>query len=113
MDSVLNSTFCLPYLKFSDSPPDANGNLPCCTSLPKVKPAPLLAQPSTPKHRCTLGSVEGMARTDARSDHAVLELFCCFFLSREKSKTRIIGKRSHYLYFTHSQHPANISSQNL
>jgi len=29
--------------------------------------------------------VEAQARTEARSDHAVLELFCNFFLSREKS----------------------------
>src|SRR5689334_8223315 len=35
-------------------------------------------------------------RSNARSDHAVLELFCYFFLSREKSKTRIICKQSTY-----------------
>jgi hypothetical protein len=30
--------------------------------------------------------VEALARTDARSDHAVLELFGYLFLSREKGK---------------------------
>src|SRR6476620_7423318 len=41
-----------------------------------------------------LGSVEALARQNARSDRVCLELFCCFFLSREKSKTRCICKRS-------------------
>jgi hypothetical protein len=32
--------------------------------------------------------VEALARTDARSDHAVLELFGYLFLSREKGKNK-------------------------
>ena len=33
---------------------------------------------------CYTGSCAGW--TDARSDHAVLDLFCYFFVSRQKSK---------------------------
>ena len=51
-----------------------------------ITPALLLAKHTTKPYRCTLGNVEGLASTDARSDHAVLELFGYLFLSREKGK---------------------------
>src|SRR3954453_5226399 len=89
--------------------PMPKATLLTCSVSTKAPPALLLAQPSTPKHRCTLGSVVGMARTDARSDHAVLELFCCFFLSREKSKTRIIGKRLNLSCLQVPQHSKQIT----
>ena len=66
-------------------PPGAKGNQPHLLSIY------LIHQPhSQPYHtkqcnRYTLGNVEALASTDARSDYAVLELFCNFFLSREKS----------------------------
>jgi hypothetical protein len=64
--------------------PGAEGNHPSITFLTKVTPALLLAQPFTPKQRCTLGSVEALASTDARRDHAVLELFGYFFFQEKK-----------------------------
>ena len=54
--------------------------LPLLYCIHHSTPALLLAQPFTSKQRCTLSSVEALASTDARSDHAVLELFGYFFL---------------------------------
>jgi hypothetical protein len=36
--------------------------------------------------------VEAMACTDARSDHAMLELFCCFFIKKKgKNKNLLLA----------------------
>jgi hypothetical protein len=64
-----------------------------------ITPALLFAQSFTLKQRCTLGSVEALARKNARSDRVFLELFCFFFLLREKRKTTTICKRSYYQNF--------------
>jgi hypothetical protein len=44
----------------------------------------MLAEQTTSSKRCTLGRVEALACTDARSDHAVLELFGYFFFQEKK-----------------------------
>jgi len=44
----------------------------------------MLTKPHTQKQRCTLGNVAAQARTDARSDHAVLDLFGYFFHQGKK-----------------------------
>ena len=65
--------------------PDANGNHLYHFVSFNITRALLSAIPSSQHNKCTLSSVEALACTDARKDHAVLELFCFFFLSREKS----------------------------
>src|SRR5437763_15701408 len=77
-------------------------------------PAPLLAKQTTQPKRCILGNVEALARTDARSDHAVLELFCFFFLSREKRKISTICIKLTYINLINKKHSKQICSiQNI
>jgi hypothetical protein len=56
----------------------------------KATHAPLLAKPATLPKSCTLGNVEALACTDARSDYAVLDLLVTFFIKKK-------GKNNHYL----------------
>jgi hypothetical protein len=58
--------------------------MPKATHLPhyvsfKTTHSPLFAKPTSTPKRCTLGNGVALASTDARSDHAVLELFGYFF----------------------------------
>jgi hypothetical protein len=50
----------------------------------------LLAKPATPPKSCTLGNVEALASTDARSDYAVLDFLVTFFIKKK-------GKNNHLL----------------
>ena len=54
-----------------------------------IKSALLLAQPFTPKQRCTLGSVEAMARKNARSDRVFLDFLGTFFIKKKGTKRTI------------------------
>ena len=49
-----------------------------------------LAKQYIRQYRCTLGSVEALARTDARSDHAVLDFLVTFFIKKK-------GKNKNYM----------------
>jgi hypothetical protein len=62
-------------------PLDAEGNPLIHHVSINIAQAILLANPSTQLNRCTLGSVEALARTDARSDHAVLDFFVSFCIN--------------------------------
>ena len=80
---VINSTFRVRYLPLLYLPPDAEGNPPHRFRTHKAAHSLLLSKPLTQPNRYTLDSVEALARTDARSDHAVLDFFVSF-LSRKK-----------------------------
>jgi hypothetical protein len=80
---VLHHPFCLRYLQLRCLPFNAEGNLLSYSVSIKTTPAPLLAKPYTPKQRCTLGNVEALACKDARSDHAVLDFLCTFFIKKK------------------------------
>jgi hypothetical protein len=54
-----------------------------------IKSALLLAQPFTPKQRCTLGNEEAMARKNARSDRVSLDFLGTFFIK----PVRQVGKK--------------------
>jgi hypothetical protein len=49
----------------------------------KTTHALLLAKPATPLMRCTSCNEEALARTDARSDHAVLDFLVTFFIKKK------------------------------
>ena len=72
-------------------PFNAIGTPPHPLCIYNITLTPLLAQPSTPLKKCTLGSVEAQARTDARSDHAVLDFLVTFFIKKK-------GKDKKYMY---------------
>ena len=56
----------------------------------KATHALLLAKQTTQLKRCILGNGEALARTDARSDHAVLDFLVTFFIKKK-------GKNNSYM----------------
>src|SRR6476660_6749165 len=84
--SLQCTTLFLPFtLQWNSAMlPDAEGNLPHPPCNYNIAPAPLLAKQTNKQSRCTSGSVEALACTDARSDYAVLELFGYFFFQEKK-----------------------------
>jgi hypothetical protein len=87
---VINTTFRVRCLQLLRLPPDAEGNPPHYAVSITIAHALLLSKQTTQPNRCNLDSVEALACTDARSDHAVLELFGYLFLSREKGKNNYL-----------------------
>jgi len=64
-------------------PFNAEGNPLNCSVSIKATHAFLLAKQTTESKRCTFGSVEAVACTDARSDHAVLDFLVTFFIKKK------------------------------
>ena len=71
-------------------PSIAKGNQPCGAVSAKAAHASLLAKPYTLKQKWSLGNVVGLASTDARRDHAVLDFLVTFFIKKK-------GKNNHLL----------------
>jgi|SRR4051812_24207421 hypothetical protein len=57
----------------------------------KALHALLLAKQTTQLKQCTLGNVEALARTDARSDHAVLDFFVSFFIKKKRKNRNLLS----------------------
>jgi len=87
---VINSTFRVRCLQLLRLPPAAEGNSLHSFCIHKAAHAPLFAQQTLQPKRRTLGSVEALACTDARSDHAVLDFLVTFFIKKK-------GKNRNYL----------------
>jgi len=95
---VINSSFRVRYLQLLCLPPDAEGNLLHFAVSTQAPHALSLDKPSTQPRRCTSGSVEALACTDARSDHAVLDFLVTFFIKKK-------GKNNHLLSASTPQTP--------
>src|ERR1700759_2783389 len=71
--------------------PDAEGNVPYCAVSINILHAFLLAKQIAQPTRCTLGSVEALACTDARRDHAVLDFFVSFFIKKKRKNSNLLS----------------------
>jgi hypothetical protein len=70
--------------------PVAKGNPPYYQLSIKSAPASLLAQQHIPIQQSLLGNGEALARTDARSDHAVLDFLVTFFIKKKGKNKNLL-----------------------
>ena len=79
----------------------------------KAAHAPSLAQQTIQPKRCTLGNGEALARTDARSDHAVLDFLVTFFIKKKGKNKNLLSASTPTTTMVYTAHKTAYTTLNV